>query len=34
MSTKEELFAARFEGGLAELEPEASEALGADSLTI
>ena len=33
MSTKDELFAARFEGGLAELEPEASEALGADSLT-
>ena len=33
MSTKEELFAARFEGGLAELEPEASEALGVDSLT-
>ena len=33
MSTREELFAAKFDDDLQTLEPKAAEALGADSLT-
>jgi len=32
MSTEEELFACRFEGTLDEIEPQAAQALGADSM--